>query len=251
MNQDCVDLYPPIATLKPVDRDIWIVDGPIVGMAMYGTSIPFPTRMTVVRLGSGELWCHSPIELSEELKRQIDALGPVAHLVSPNKIHYAHIRTWAQAYPDAIAWASPGVRSRAAQQQIEVSFDADLSDEAPDRWHDDLDQLIFRGSRFMEEVVFFHRKTKTLILADAIENFELNKVSKPLQGLMQLAGCADPDGKMPLDLRMTFWGRKHQARACLERMLAWEPDKIILAHGRWYDRDGTSELRRAFRWLGT
>jgi len=32
-------------------------------------------------------------------------------------------------------------------------------------------------------------------------------------------------------------------------MIGWNPDAIILAHGRWHDRDGRSELQRAFRWL--
>jgi hypothetical protein len=31
--------------------------------------------------------------------------------------------------------------------------------------------------------------------------------------------------------------------------VAWQPERIILAHGRWYEKDGTEELRRAFRWL--
>ncbi|WP_026098987.1 DUF4336 domain-containing protein [Kamptonema formosum] len=250
MNENLVGLYEPLNTLKPAGEDIWIADGPIVEMAMYGTAIPFPTRMTVVRLTSGELWCHSPVELTEQLKAEIDALGSVRHLVSPNKIHYAHIGAWEKAYPDALAWASPGVRERAAQQRIEVVFDADLSDKAPAQWNNDLDQLIFRGSRFMDEIVFFHRKSRTLILADLIENFELNKTSQWIHWLLKLTGCADPDGKMPLDLRMTFWGRKEQARACVGRMLAWEPAKIIISHGRWYESNGTAELRRAFRWLG-
>jgi hypothetical protein len=30
-------------------------------------------------------------------------------------------------------------------------------------------------------------------------------------------------------------------------MIAWEPERVILAHGRWYDRAGAAELRRAFR----
>jgi len=97
MSHNIVELYEPINTLKPVDEDIWIVDGPIVRMAMYGTSIPFPTRMTIVRLNSGQLWCHSPVELTPALKAEIDALGSVCHVVSPNKIHYAHIETWAKA----------------------------------------------------------------------------------------------------------------------------------------------------------
>ncbi len=250
MNQTDFALYEPIGTLKPVDENIWIADGPIVKMAMYGTSIPFPTRMTLVRLRNGDLWCHSPIAMTESLQAEIDAIGPVRYLISPNKIHYAHIGSWANLYPEATAWASAGVRERSAQQQIEVSFDADLTDEAPPEWKDDLDQVIFRGSRFMDEVVFFHRQSRTLILTDLIENFELHKVPDSYKLLVRLGGIADPDGKTPFDLRLTFLGRKDLARQGFKQMLAWEPDKIILAHGRWYDRNGMAELRRAFRWLG-
>ncbi|MDQ3860180.1 MAG: hypothetical protein M3266_01200, partial [Actinomycetota bacterium] len=58
------------------------------------------------------------------------------------------------------------------------------------------------------------------------------------------------DEKTPVDLRLTFLGRKDEARASLEPVLAWESEKVIVAHGRWYYRDGHRELRRAFRWLG-
>lgn len=249
MSADEIELYEPINTLKSVDENIWIVDGPIVRMAMYGTRIPFPTRMTIVRLSNGQLWCHSPTELTQELKTQIDKLGSVRHLVSPNKIHYAHIGTWHKAYPEAIAWASPDVRDRAIEQKIDVAFHADLEDKPPSEWAVDIDQLIFRGSRFMDEVVFFHRQSSTLILTDLIENFELNKLSSKYRWLVKLAGNFDPDGKTPLDLRMTFWGNKNQARHCLKQMLQWEPKKVILAHGRWYENNGTAQLHRAFRWL--
>jgi len=249
MAKDLLTLYEPINTLKPVDEGIWIVDGPIVQMAMYGTRIPFTTRMTIVRLGSGGLWCHSPIELTPDLQAEIDSLGPVEHLVSPNKIHYAHIQSWVEAYPHAVSWASPGVRERAASQHIPVTFHADLGDEPPPEWIAEIDQLIFRGSRFMDEVVFFHRQSQTLILTDLIENFEPPRVAKSLRWVIRLVGIADPNGKTPMDLRMTFLGRKAQARQGYEQMLAWAPEKIILAHGRWYPENGTAELKRAFQWL--
>lgn len=244
-------LYEPLNALKPVGEDLWVVDGPVVRMAYLGASLPFPTRMVVVRLGSGDLFLWSPIELDENLRSRIDALGPVRQLVSPNKIHYAHIGAWKRAYPDAMAWASPGVRERAASQRIEIDFDAELGDGPEPAWREDLDQLVFRGGRFMEEVVFFHRKTRTLILADLIENFEPERVGRGYGWLMRLAGAADPDGKAPLDMRLTFLGRKDEARASFARMLAWGPEKVVVAHGRWYDQDGTVELRRAFRWLGS
>ena len=249
MGKELLDLYEPINTLKPVDEGVWIVDGPIVKMAMYGTHIPFTTRMTVVRLGSGGLWCHSPTELTPALQAEIDRLGPVEHLVSPNKIHYAHIQSWAEAYPHAIAWASPGVRERAASQHIPVTFQADLGDTPPPQWATEINQTIVRGSRFLDEVVFFHRQSQTLILTDLIENFEPAKVAKSFRWVIRLIGIADPDGKTPLDLRLTFWGNKAQARQGYEQMLAWAPEKIILAHGRWYPENGVAELKRAFQWL--
>jgi hypothetical protein len=245
-----VELYEPTNTLKPVGEDLWVVDGPLVRMSLAGISEPFPTRMVVVRLSGGELFLWSPTQPDEGLRKEVDALGPVGHLVSPNKLHYVHICAWKRTYPEATAWASPGVGERAATRGEEGCFDRDLSGSPEEEWRADLDQLIFRGSRFMEEVIFFHRKTRTLILADFIQNFEVEKVGGFFYArLLQLAGVTDPDGKIPPEVRLTFFGRKGQARASFEGMLAWRPEKVIMAHGRPYYRDGTAELRRAFRWL--
>jgi Domain of unknown function (DUF4336) len=244
-----VELYEPINTLKPVGEGLWMADGPIVRMAYLGLSFPFPTRMVVARLANGDLFLWSPTQPDSRLLAEIDALGPVRHLVSPNKFHYAHIAAWKRSYPEATTWASPGVRERAASQRLDVYFEADLGDLPEEAWRGDLDQLAFRGSRLLEEVVFFHRRTRTLILADLIENFEAAKLGGTWRWLLRLAGAADPDGKAPIDLRLTFLGGKDAARASFERMLSWGPEKVIMAHGRPYERDGAAELRRAFRWL--
>ena len=241
-------LYEPINTLKPVAPGLWLVDGPIVYMAALGGSAPFTTRMTVARLADGTLWCHSPIAPDAALFAAIDALGPVRHLVSPNKLHYAHIAAWKWRYPDAVAWASPGVRERAASQKIEVSFDADLGDAPEPAWAAELDQLHFRGSRVFEEVVFLHRASSTLILTDLIENFEAARLGTAMRWIARLGGVLDPDGKTPLDMRFTFRDRA-AARACLERVMDWRPQRVILAHGRCYMDNAEAELRRAFRWL--
>jgi hypothetical protein len=168
-------------------------------MVFLGASEPFPTRMVVVRLANGDLFLWSPTEPDEGLRKEIDALGAVRHLVSPNKLHYVHVCAWKRAYPEATAWASLGVKERAASRGAEeVCFDRDLTDGPEEAWRGDLDQLIFRGSRFMEEVVFFHRKTRTLILADYIQNFEAEKVGGFFYvWLLRLAGVEDPDGKTP------------------------------------------------------
>lgn len=242
-------LYTPLNALKPLAPELWIVDGPIVHMAALGMHAPFPTRMTVVRLADGGLWCHSPTAPGEALFAAVDALGPVRHLVSPNLLHYAHIAAWKRRYPQAVAWASPGVRKRAASQRIEVHFDADLDDAPPPDWADTIDQLRFRGSRVMQEIVFLHRASASLILADLIENFEAAKLPASMRWMARLGGVLDPDGKAPLDMRLTYLGHKAAARACLARLLAWQPQRVVLAHGRCYLDNAGAELSRAFRWL--
>jgi len=239
-----MEVYSPIQVLKNVDEHIWIVDGSLISFK----GIPFPTRMTVIRLESGDLFIHSPIELNNKLQNQIDQLGTVKHLISPNKIHYWWVDQWTKAYPDAIKWASPGSQEAAAQQGWH--FDRDLTDTTDKAWSNNIDQLIVRGSRLLEEVVFFHKSSRTLILADLIENFESKKVqSRFLQMMMKLAGNLDPDGKLPIDLRLGYFGRHAALRGSVKTMLSWHPERIILAHGRWYASNGTAELKRAFRWV--
>lgn len=243
-----VPLYPPFNTLKPVAENLWIADGGLIRMAMGIVSIPFSTRMTVVRLADGSLWLHSPIAPNDGLCAELEALGKIRHLVSPNYLHYAHIATWQARYPKAIAWASPGVRERAAAQGIVVHFDADLGDDAPTVWREDISQHIFQGSRIMREVVFFHHASRTLILTDLIENLETARMGWLWKGITMLAGNGDPDGKAPIDMRLTFRDRV-AARQSFAHLLAWQPEKILLAHGRCYLENGTEELVRAFRWV--
>lgn len=251
MIADSVQLYDPINVYKPLAAGIGVVDGPLVTMTYPGLSclkVPFTTRMTVVKLASGEVWLHSPIAFAATLAQAIAAIGPIRHLVSPNKLHYAHLKDWKAAFPEATAWASPGVRDRARAQRIAVTFDRDLSDDAPAEWRDSLRQTVIRGS-FMDELVFFHADSRTLILADSIENFELDKIKPPFRWLVRASGAYHPRGQMPIDLRSTFWLKKREVRAAVEAMLAWQPERIIVSHGRCIDTDAIAALRFAFRWV--
>jgi hypothetical protein len=237
--------YEPLLTLKPVAEEIWIVDGPAI--RFYG--MPFPTRMTVVRLASGALWLHSAVHLTEGLAAEVAALGQVAHLVAPNWLHYAYLPEWQARFPNAVTWAAPGVRKRAARRRSPARFDRDLADEAPPDWAGEVEQMIVRGSRVHHEAVFFHRKSRTLILTDLIENFEPAKLPWWMRILARRTHITDPDGQMPRDMRLTFFGREDKLRAAVERMIGWAPERVILAHGRWYRTDGVAELKRAFRWV--
>lgn len=234
--------YEPLYTLKPVAPDLWVVDGDWI--RFYG--LPFPTRMTIVRLADGCLWVHSPIANQGGLAEAVARLGPVRHLIAPNWIHYAWLPDWQARFPLATTWGSPGVAARAASRGMRLSLDHDLGDAAPDLWADQIDQRL-ADSGYHREVVFFHRASRTLILTDLIENFEPAKMPWWSRPLLQLGQVCDPDGRMPRDMAASFRRKSAHLRDLIATMIGWNPERVILAHGRWYDRDGTQELRRAFR----
>jgi Domain of unknown function (DUF4336) len=242
-------LYEPINVYKPFASQVGIADGPFEHVALLGMKMPWPftTRMTVVQLASGELFLHSPIAFDTALARRIQSLGRVRHLVSPNRGHYGHIGEWARAFSDAIAWASPGVRERALCQRIDVRFQRDLGPQAPPDWRDEIDQTLVPGAA-LDEVVFFHRESKTLIVADMIMNYERERLGQPYRLIARLAGVCAPEGGMSPDLRLAFWPKKRDVRGVYEQILSWKPERIILSHGRCFDANGGPTLRRAFRW---
>ncbi|MCB1339222.1 MAG: DUF4336 domain-containing protein [Maritimibacter sp.] len=235
--------YEPLDTLKPVAEEVWLIDGPAI--RFYG--MPFSTRATIVRLASGAIWVHSPTRLTEALAGEVAALGPVAHLVAPNWIHYAYVGQWQDRFPEAEAWAAPGVAGRAEKHGVRIAFDHDLGETAPAAWAGEIDQLLVRGSNVHHEAVFFHRASKTLILTDLIENFEPRKIGFWFRLATRFAGNREP-GAMPRDMRASFRD-KGALKAAVERMIGWGPERVILAHGRWYATNGAAELERAFRWL--
>jgi hypothetical protein len=244
-----VETYAPIDTPKQIAKDVWMIDGPIIGFQYAGLKLPFPTRMTIVRLANGKLFVHSPIRLNEAIKAAVDELGEVAYLIAPNTIHYAGLPDWQKAYPDAKAFCAPGVIKRAKSVGISVEFDAELADTPETEWANEIEQVLVRGS-YLNEAVFFHRASKTLILTDLIENFEAPKIKSPIWRFMiKLFGTMDPHGSMPRDMRLTFAGYKDGLRKAVQTMIDWKPDYVVLAHGRCYANNAVAELKRAFAWV--
>ena len=242
-------LYEPINTYKPFALHIGIADGPFEHVTLFGMKMPWPftTRMTVVRLSNGDLFLHSPIAFDAALATHLQSLGRVRHLVSPNRGHYAHIGEWARAFPETVAWASPGVRERARSQGVDLQFQRNLEAHAPLDWRDEIDQTIIPGA-VLDEVVFFHRNSKTLIVADTIMNFEAERLSQPYRLIARLVGICSPGGGMSPDLRLAFWPKKRDVRGTYEQALSWEPERVILSHGLCFEANGGLPIRRAFRW---
>jgi hypothetical protein len=228
-----------MALLQAIGEEIWIGDGAVV--TAYG--IPFPTRMVVVRLADGRLWVWSPVRLEEELRRGVVELGEPFYGVSPNKLHHLALGQWVQAFPALSLYAPPGL----ARKRRDLKFTAELQDTAPDAWRGQIDQQRIEGNLFMTEVFFFHRRSRTCLVGDLVQRHD-DAGKWWRRWLVRLGGVGAPGGGTPRDGRLTFWQRG-RARACVERALAWAPQRLVVAHGPCTLDDGAAVLRRAMAWL--
>jgi hypothetical protein len=240
-------LYEPLNEYKPFGSNIGVVDGPLEYLTITGVRLPVPftTRMTVVLLASGDLFLHSPITFNAALAQQLSSMGTVRHLVSPNQFHYAHIGEWSRAFPDTITWASPHVRERARARGIQVQFKRDLCPQAPDEWRNEIDQTTIPGGIF-GEFIFFHKESRTLILTDTIINFELDKLGQPWRFATRMTGMYYPRGQIFFGMRGPLLLQKRKSKASVERILSWQPERIIISHGRCFESNAGAVLRRLF-----
>lgn len=227
--------------LKKISENIWIVDGDAVSFLGF----PYSTRMTVIRLANRELWLHSPIKMSHVNLEELANLGCVKYLVSPNKLHHLFMPDWISTYPEAISYAPPGL----IKKRPDINFSKELGVVAEKNWEKAIKQTIFKGSSFMEEVVFFHAESKTLILTDLIENFVPSTFNWWQQVLAKGTGILSPNGKTPIDWRLSFIGGKNEAKQSLDKMISWQPENIVIAHGECVFGNGVEFLKKSFSWV--
>ncbi len=174
VTDDVPGSYPPLNTLKRVTENVWVVDGPLIRFGMPGLKMPFPTRMTVIRLAGGELFIHSPTPLAPGLKTEIERAGKPSWIIGPNRLHYWWIPEWRAAFPAAEVYLAPRIREQAGRR---IDFAAStLEGRTGYPWDRAIATLPVAGA-FMTEFAFFHRASRTLVLADLRENFEAAKLS--------------------------------------------------------------------------
>ena len=226
--------------LQEFGQSLFIADGPAV--SFYG--FPYPTRMAVIRLSDGSAWIWSPVALTEELADSVESVGPVRFIVSPNKIHHLFLAEWADRWPEARLYAPPGL----AKKKPDLNFYAELGDEPDPAWAADIDQVIFHGSVAMEEVVFFHRESRCAIVCDLIQRHPEAAMTGWKGRLMRMDGLVGENGSTPREWRASFL-RRGPARAAREKLLSWNPERLLIAHGKCAPAGAKDIIADALSWI--
>ncbi len=235
---------PPLDTPKPVASDLFIVDSVLRGPL----GLLLPVRMTIVRLPGGNLLLHSPTRLTPDLRRRLERMGRISHLVAPDSVHWTYLGRWQAAYPDAITWAAPGLRARRPVRRSGIRLDHDLGEQTPPDWPG-LVLVIVSGALGFREAALFHQPTRTLILTDTVLNLHASQLPPAIRPVARPIGLVESGGKPPVYLRALLRLQRRSARRAIARLLDLQPERVIFAHGAWFRHDGTIRLRQAFRWL--
>jgi hypothetical protein len=223
--------------LNSLAPDLWDLNAPmnVVGMALGH-------RMTVARLPDGTLWIHSPVAHSTALAAELAKLGRVAHIVAPNAMHDTYLEGWFTAYPAARFHGAKGF----SKFRPDLKFTDTLGDAPDAAWAAVFDQHAVRGMPRLNEVVFRHRPTRTLILTDLAFNLggEMPFLSKIL---LRINDCYCKFAVSRL-LKTTIKDRA-AVRASIDHVLTWDFDRIVVSHGDNVATDGKPMLREAFAFL--
>jgi len=224
--------------LRQLDRDLFTIDQPLrVGGLDLGA------RTCVVRLADGGLVIHAPGPQTAALRAEIEALGPVRALIAPNLLHHLYLADSVRAFPHARVFAAPGLREKLGT----VRVDEVLGEKAPALWANELDQLLVQGAPGMGEVVFLHRPSRTLLCLDLC--FNVRRSSSLLTRLfMRANGALGRFGPSRL-FRYAIMKDARAMRASVDRILAWDFERVTVAHGDVLERGGNAALRESFAWL--
>jgi len=142
-----------------VPDSIWVSERPI-----WFSGVRLRSRTTVVRLSGGALWVHSPCSPSDDVCAALDALGEVRWIVVPNRFHHLQAPATAARYPNAVVVGPKSAEAR----NPHISLTMGTDDPAFIRATPELTSIQLKGVPFLDETVFFHPTSGSLIAADLL-----------------------------------------------------------------------------------
>ena len=223
--------------MKKLDDGLWIAD-----QSLRVVGVDLGARMTVVRLTDGGLLLHSPIRPTPDLVGAVRSTGRVSAIVAPNRFHHLFAGPWMEAFPGTPLFVAPGLESKRA----DLAITGVLSDTPEILWRDSLEQTVLRGIPLSNEVVFFHRTSRTLIATDLAFHIGPGHPA-PTRLLFRLSGAY---GHLaPTFLERLLVRDRAAFRTVLERILQWPFERVIVAHGDVLETGGREALARGFACL--
>jgi hypothetical protein len=233
-----------IMELQSFGPNIWFANQPL---RFWGLEVG--TRMTVIRLADNELAVISPIRLTTQLIADLQGLGEVAYIIAPNRYHHLFAAAFQQQYPRAKFLAAVGLAEKCPHLPIDVVISesaGQIGDRLFYRQFPGLYMPSLGGADPLNEVVFYHPESRSLVITDIAFHFDRTS-ARLTQAIAKLIGVYD---KLQLTILEKWLIRDKAAmEVAIRSVLAWDFDRVIMAHGSPILTGGKSMLKAGYEWL--
>ncbi len=198
------------------------------------------TRMTVIALDGGGLLIHSPVPLDDALRAEITELGEVRAIIAPSTCHHLFVADAQRAFPGVPTYAVAGLAKKRPDLVLQPLTDG--------LWAPEIERVTV-GNRVMREEVMLHRASRTVIAVDLVENFrdETPDMDRVMRMWIRLLGMWNKPRPAP-ELRW-FTRDRAAARRAMTQILAWDFDRMVIAHGELFEHGAKDALREAWRFV--
>jgi hypothetical protein len=226
--------------LTPLGHNLWETNQPLKVM---GFAVGH--RMTVLRDANGNVAVHSPVRITSALAQDVRAVagpaGQVRWIIAPSTMHDLYLEEWASEFPDATLCHSPGMKIPRGISKAETLRARPLPG-----FEGGLQAVFIGGMPKINEFVFHHRESGSLIVADLIFNLPpgrgMQKLLQKANGIYEVAG--------PSKFFRNFIANEEAFRASIQELLKLDFERVVVGHGHNLPSEGRERLRLAFRWLG-
>lgn len=192
-----------------------------------------------MRLRGEALWVHSPGKPTEDVCAALDALGEVRFIVVPNRYHHLEAPATAIRYPNALVVGPKSAEARNSRLKVTMGPEEPAYLSATP----ELLPVALGGVPFLDETVFFHLPSGSLIGADLL-----------------ISACARDHFTWRLAARI--WGRyeknktppdvrahtrpTEEAALSLSQISALPVERILVAHADPITERPLQQLREAW-----
>jgi hypothetical protein len=218
---------PTTSTVRFFDSELNVFPG--VRLPLRSMLVESPTKAILV----------SPVGTRAELAA-ID--GKACVLAEPSLLHHKRLAQAIEKLSPRELWGPPGFAEKLPEF-------ADASVFGADPWpHDELLSFtLIEGAPFRNEIVFFHRASRTLYTADLVFGIvQPSGILTPL--VMRALGVGRAFGAAKM---WSHWIKDPAAfRRSIDRVMGWPFDRIAMAHGEIVEGNARAKLFGALRERG-
>jgi hypothetical protein len=227
----------PAIPLQNLAANLWLVTYPLKTLG-----VDLQRNVTIMRLAYGKLLIHSTAPFSPEDVAEIKTLGEPAWLIDTLLRHDTYAEEGRQAFPEATYLAPAGF-------SINLPFQTHALLSPPKEWAEEVEMLAIDGAPEFGEIVFLHRPSRTLIVADLVVNFPGHH-GLWTNLLLHFAAAGhhyDPGMTVPFQKAVED---PAAFTASVNKMLEWDFDRVIVGHGEPIWTEGKERVRAAIKAAG-